>query len=75
MTWEAHEHLIDVYRRLGDESLAERDFGESVKARENYDWKPTQACLLMKAKKPSKKPSLSTGKVGSGTRQTTVWKM
>ena len=68
MTWEAHEHLIDVYRRLGDESLAERDFGESVKARENYDWKPTQACLLMKAKKPS----LSTGKVGFGTRQTTV---
>ena len=46
MTWEAHEHLIEVYRRLGDESLAERDFGQSVNARENHDWKPTPACLL-----------------------------
>ena len=35
ITWEAHEHLIAVYRRLNEESLAEMVFGKSVKAREN----------------------------------------
>ena len=49
-TRETHERLIEVCHRLGDESLAERVFGEnhaaSIKARENNGWKPTPASLL-----------------------------
>lgn len=46
MTWEAYEHSIEVHRRLGEESLAERVFRKSVKTRENEGCKPTPASLL-----------------------------
>ena len=41
MTWKAYKHFIEVYRRLGEESLGERVFGKSMKARENEGCKPT----------------------------------
>ena len=46
MTWEAYEHSIEVHRRLGEESLAERVFRKSMKTRENEGCKPTPASLL-----------------------------
>ena len=49
-TQEAHERLQKVCAKLGDESIAEKAFGEnhaaSIMAKERNDWKPTPASLL-----------------------------